>query len=181
MTPASGALSFPVHVAHLPKDGLAVRFEGTDKERTALARGHGLLDVQSFACDLVVTKWRGDGVKIAGKLVAEVTQQCVVTLEPLEGRVETDFEGVFIPENSKLARLATGERGEIMVHAESADLPETFSGTTIDAGALAEEFFELALDPYPRKPGADFQQPQAAGDAAESPFARLSALKGARD
>ena len=37
-----------------------------------------------------------------------------------------------------------------MLDAEGPDSPETFTGDTIDVGALAEEFFGLAIDPYPR-------------------------------
>ena len=43
--------------------------------------------------------------------------------------------------------------GEIILDAEGPDSPETFSGDTIDVGALAEQFFGLAIDPYPRKAG----------------------------
>ena len=50
-------------------------------------------------------------------------------------------------------------------NADGPDSPETFSGDTIDVGALAEEFFELAIDPYPRKPGVSLE---VTGDAAES-------------
>ena len=45
--------------------------------------------------------------------------------------------------------------GEIVLDADGPDGPETFAGDTIDVGALAEEFFALAIDPYPRKPGVD--------------------------
>ncbi|HEY1452267.1 MAG TPA: DUF177 domain-containing protein, partial [Roseiarcus sp.] len=43
----------------------------------------------------------------------------------------------------------------------------------IDLGALTAEHFALGLDPYPRKPGAEFVAPdeQAAPD---SPFAALA-------
>ena len=63
--------------------------------------------------------------------------------------------------------------GEILLDAEGPDSPETFSGDTIDVGALAEEFFGLAIDPYPRKQGVSLE---AAGDAepAESEFASKS-------
>ena len=44
--------------------------------------------------------------------------------------------------------------GEVLLDADGPDRPETFAGDSIDAGALAEEFFALAIDPYPRKPGA---------------------------
>ena len=47
---------------------------------------------------------------------------------------------------------------------------------TIDLGAIATEFLILAIDPYPRKPGAVFQSPSA-GEPAAHPFAALAALK----
>ena len=46
----------------------------------------------------------------------------------------------------------------------------------IDLGALTAEFLALGLDPYPRKPDADFQL-RAIGDPADSPFAALGKLK----
>jgi len=68
-----------------------------------------------------------------------------------------------------------------MLDADGADSPETFVGDRIDVGAVAEEFFELAIDPYPRKPGLpDEAVPQVFGDAGDeddkpvSPFAKLS-------
>lgn len=177
MSEAATPVPYVVQVARLPKKGVTVRLEATDAQRKALAEAHGLLSVEAYGFDLLVAPWRGDGVKVSGTVTAEVTQQCVVTLEPLPARVEADVEGVFVPEGSRLARVPDGAQGEIMVHADAPDMPEAFAGQSIDAGALAEEFFELAIDPYPRKPGAELEQP-ATGDAAEtSPFAALSALK----
>jgi hypothetical protein len=36
------------------------------------------------------------------------------------------------------------------------DVPEIFSGDTIDAGEIVGEFAALAIDPYPRKQGIVF-------------------------
>ena len=44
------------------------------------------------------------------------------------------------------------------------------------SGRLAEEFFELAIDPYPRKEGADYAVPDDP-DRPDSPFAGLAELK----
>ena len=46
----------------------------------------------------------------------------------------------------------------------------------LDFGALATEFLILGIDPYPRKPGAQFAAPKVE-DAGEHPFAVLEALK----
>ena len=46
----------------------------------------------------------------------------------------------------------------------------------IDLGVLAAEFLALGLDPYPRKPGADFAAPAEADISTDSPFAALRQL-----
>ncbi len=47
---------------------------------------------------------------------------------------------------------------------------------TIDLGALAAEFLALGLDPYPRKPGAEFAPISDPQDATERPFDVLKKL-----
>jgi hypothetical protein len=85
-------------------------------------------------------------------VVADITQNCVVTLEPIKTHIDEAVEGLFLSQGSKLARFE--QQGEMVLDADGPDSPELFSGDLIDAGALAEEFFGLAIDPYPRKPGA---------------------------
>lgn len=177
MSDAGSPISKRINVSRLPKDGMRLSIESTAPQRAALAESHGLLSVEHFSADLKAAPWRGDGVKVTGTLRAEVVQQCVVTLEPLAAGVETAVEGVFVPEGSPGAAPGQGERGEIVVHTDAPDLPEVFTGHFVDIGALAEEHFELALDPYPRKPGAQFDEPAPAIDERVSPFSGLSALK----
>jgi hypothetical protein len=54
--------------------------------------------------------------------------------------------------------------------------PDEITDGQIDLGALAAEFLMLGLDPYPRKPGADFSF-EGDGQDRESPFGALRALK----
>jgi hypothetical protein len=138
-------VSFKVNVARLPQKGMPVVIDADAAKRAALAEVHGLTSVERYKADLLVTRWKRNGVK--------VTQACIVTLEPVEATIDEDVEGVFLPEDSKLARQGFNVAGEILLDAEGPDGPETFTGDTIDAGALAEEFFGLAIDPYPRKTG----------------------------
>ncbi|GAA2824725.1 uncharacterized protein DUF177 involved in 23S rRNA accumulation [Aminobacter aminovorans] len=146
-------VSFKVNVARLPQKGMAVTVDADAAHRAALAEVHGLTSVERYKADLLVTKWKRNGVKVRGRVQAEITQACVVTLEPVESVIDEDVEGVFLPEDSKLARQGFNAAGEILLDAEGPDAPETFTGDTIDVGALAEEFFGLAIDPYPRKTG----------------------------
>lgn len=147
-------ISFEVSVARLPKKGMPVIIEATEAQREVLAKVHGLVSVERLRADLVVTSWKRNGIEVRGRVEADIVQSCVVTLDPVEGKVDEEVSAVFLPEDSKLGRESFGLGGEIMIDVEGPDSPETFSGDRIDIGALAEEFFGLGIDPYPRKQGA---------------------------
>ncbi|MCO5065746.1 MAG: DUF177 domain-containing protein [Rhizobiaceae bacterium] len=152
-------ISYVVNVARLPQRGMSVRIEADDEQRRELAETHGLEQVDSLVANLMVTPWKRNGVKVAGVVEASVVQSCIVTLEPVANKVREEIETVFLPQQSKLGREGFGLGGEIVLDPEGPDSPEVFSGDTIDVGALAEEYFGLGIDPYPRKRDAD-----AAGD-----------------
>ena len=122
---------------------------------------HELLSVESYRAELLVAPWKRNGVKVSGRVEADITQACIVTLDPVEAHIDEAVEALFLPEQSKLGRQGFDGGGEILLDAEGPDSPETFSGDTIDVGALAEQFFGLAIDPYPRKQGVSLE---AAGD-----------------
>ena len=173
---STSPISHPVSVARLPQRGMSVKLVATPAECAALAREFDLVEVKSFHADLVVAKWRRDGVKVAGTVTAEIIQSCSITLEPLEARVDNDVDAVFVPENSKLASLKADANGEIVLDPDGPDAPETFEGDHLDVGQVAAEFFGLAIDPYPRKPGAELP-PVLEIDkepAKVSPFAKLA-------
>jgi hypothetical protein len=147
-------VSFTASVTRLPQKGMPVVIDADARQREALAVAHGLVSVERFHAELLVAPWRRNGIKVSGRVEADITQECVVTLDPLHSRIDETVDGLFLPEDSKLGRLGFDGGGEIHVDAEGPDSPETFSGDTIDVGALAEEFFGLGIDPYPRKAGA---------------------------
>ena len=164
-------VSFDVNVARLPAKGMPVVIEADPRQRIDLAKVHGVLSVERFHADLHVSSWKRNGVKVSGTVEADITQECVVTLEPVQNHIRDEVSSVFLPEDSKLGRQGFGTGGEILLDADGPDSPETFSGDTIDVGALAEEFFGLAIDPYPRKPGVELEtaleepaEPSAAPD-----------------
>lgn len=175
---AKSPVSFMAHVARLPQKGLPAVVEADAAQRRALAAEHGLLSVEAWRADLLVTPWKRHGVKVSGRVEADITQECVVTLEPLAAHVDEAVEGLFLPDDSKLGRQGFDGGGEIVLAAEGPDSPETFHGDTIDVGALAEQFFGLAIDPYPRKPGVSLDA-GAGDDRRESEFQRkLKSLLG---
>ena len=146
-------VSFPVNVARLPQKGMPVVVNADMAQRAVLAEVHSLVSVECYKADLVVTRWKRNGVKVSGRVQAQITQACIVTLELVEATIDEDVEGVFLNEDSKLAGHDFNAAGEIFLDAEGPEGPETFTGDTIDVGALAEEFFGLSIDPYPRRTG----------------------------
>ena len=125
---------------------------------------------------------------------AEVVQTCVVSLLPVESRIEAELRRSYAPETEqRRARGKSGARGkggagilgELVISFDDEDPPEPFAGNEIDlAGLLVEEFL-LALDPYPRHPEAKDMAAQAEAGTAEresdagtpdkGPFAGLAA------
>ena len=164
-------VSFKANVARLPQKGMPVVIDADERQREALARIHGLESVERYQAELLVSPWKRNGVQVEGSVRAKITQSCVVTLDPIQSTIDEIVEGLFLPEDSKLGRLGVQTAGEIVLDVEGPDSPETFSGDTIDVGALAEEFFGLAIDPYPRKSEASLSipdgNPQPAGQLQE--------------
>ncbi|MEW9805346.1 DUF177 domain-containing protein [Mesorhizobium sp. ZMM04-5] len=154
-------VSFKAFVTRLPQKGMPVVIDANEGQRIALAAAHDLVSVERFRAELLVAPWKRNGVRVSGRIVADITQSCVVTLEPLKATIDEDVEGLFLPADSKLGRLGFEGGGEIHVDAEGPDSPETFTGDTIDVGALAEEFFALGIDPYPRKTGVQLTSTDA--------------------
>lgn len=155
----TNSISFPLQVNRLPARGQTVLIELDEKNRSELAERHDLVSVKNYHAELLAKPWKREGVRISGTLSAEIEQTCVVTLEPMTSRVETEVSGIFIPEGSRIGRHDI-EGGEIVVEAEGDDIPEAFTGDSVNVGHLVEEFFALEIDPYPRKPGASVPAPK---------------------
>ena len=173
-----GPVSFEVNVARLPQNGLPVTIEPDPAQREALAKVHGLLSVEGYRADLLVTRWKRNGVRVEGRVVADITQACVVTLDPIAAHIDEPVEGLFLPDDSKLGRQGFDGGGEILIDAEGPDSPEIFAGDMIDVGELAEQFFGLAIDPYPRKKGVSLTSGDD-GEPVESEFQqKLKSLLG---
>lgn len=174
------AIRFDVSVKTLPEAGMPVRFEANEKELSALTRQLGIPAVRSLKAEVLVKRWRGEGVRVTGQLVADVVQQCVVTLDPLDETVREEISATFVPDGSKLARVDSPRDDALHIDPEGEDIPDTFNGDRIDLGALFCETTALGLDPYPRSAGAavpeDLVLP-ADEEARVSPFARLATLR----
>ncbi|MEM9221297.1 MAG: DUF177 domain-containing protein [Pseudomonadota bacterium] len=161
-------LSRPVDIRRLHKEQ-NVTVEATETERTAIAKALELLSLESLTAQLSVTPWRQDGVRVSGTVHAKLSQACIVTLEPVENIMDEPFEVCLHPEASA---------GSVVeIDPDAPDPPDILEGDTVDVGAMVLEHFALALDPYPRAPGVEFEPPKDESEDEPSPFAALAALK----
>lgn len=118
-----------------------------------------------------------DGWRAEGRLTANVTQDCVVTLRPVGQKIDEPVRRQYLPED----QMAT--MSEVDLDPDSDDDPEAYSDV-IDPGQLAIEALALALEPYPRVSDAELDQSRFAPPGIEplsdddlKPFAGLAALK----
>lgn len=171
-------LTYPVNVARLPARGMPLRIVADETQRGELAETHGLLSVERLEAELLVSTWKSRGIRVTGRVRADVSQSCIVTLEPVAARIDEQITAVFAPEGSRLLRPDMDEGGEILLDAEGPDGPEPFVGNEIDVGALVEEFFALGIDPYPRKAGATLDEAKTDDDQPSGPLQdQLSQLR----
>lgn len=169
----------PVTVAQIPDTGLHREIEASPRERKAMADNAGLREILSAHASFDVTPKSGGRVHVAGRVTARIGQTCVVTLDPIENDIDEEVDLTFAPqaEARKLADLI--EEGQDSEDAPDVpDPPEEIVGGVIDLGRLATDALYLAIDPYPRKPGAVFEPEITEADPEDHPFAVLKALEG---
>jgi hypothetical protein len=124
---------------------------------------------------------------LSGNLCANVTQACVITLEPVDERIDEAVSVELWPED----QIAAEENDETVVdnhntegHGSDVQLtdlpdpPEPIVNGRFDLGAFAAEELAAAINPYPRKEGAAFSWTDPT-DALEKsgPFAALTKLR----
>ena len=172
MTPdAVGPIARPFPLHRVSPAGVEATVEATEAERAALAADLGLPAIHRLEARFRLAGTR-DRVVVKGRVSASIEQLCGVTLEAFPTELDEDVELTFVTADPRRPRDVEEEVELSMEH----DPPEELSGDTVDLGAIAAEFLALGLDPFPRKPGVDFEAP-GAGDERESPFAKLATLR----
>ncbi len=167
----------PVTVAQIPDTGLHREIEASPRERVAMAEVAGLREVVSAHASFDVTPRSGGRVHVGGHVRARVGQTCVVTLDPIENDLDEEVDLVFAPPEQVRQLADLIEQGQDGEDVEVPDPPEAIVNGVIDLGRLATDALFLAIDPYPRKPGAVFEPDVTAPDPEDHPFAALRALQ----
>lgn len=151
------------------------QIEADAEERTALAKTFGLPAIAKLTGEFTLVHERGGIIEAKLALQARVTQVCVVSLEPFEAKVAENAILRFVPAAS--VRETEDIAGLDLETPETLEGPDEvpYANGIIDLGATLAEQLALALDPYPRKPGAKL--PAGITSESANPFAVLAVRK----
>lgn len=155
----------PVSLNHIPDPGLDMLVEASSEECAALAVRMGLPAVRALRCEFHLSRLSQTIIVARGSLNARVVQTCIISAEDFEADVEEAFTVRFVP-------LGT-ENDDPDPDADD-EIP--YEHGMLNLGEAAAEQLALALDPYPRAPGAALPEIEDEGDS--HPFAALRQLRG---
>jgi len=159
------------------QDDVAKTIAVTDTERAEIADLLDLVTLDQIGFDYRLRRGGGGRVHLSGRLKADATQTCVVTLDPVPAVIDIPVEVDFWP-RPLIENLM--KKAEDPSQSGLLDWPEAITDDTIDLGRVVYETFATSLDPYPKKEGASLESLQGAPEQEvreSSPFAALKQLK----
>ncbi len=158
------------------RDGTSGEIVATEAELQAIARLLDLVALRSLAVAYRLAQAGEGRLHLSGRLTADLTQTCVVSLDPVAAKLDLPVEIDFWPAALLESLEPSTEEPEALL-----DWPEPIVDGTIDPGPVIYELLATSLDPYPKREGASFEwsQPPSQEDAAgqRGPFAALAQLK----
>ena len=143
-------------------------------ERAALAKRFGIVSIEVFNAEITLSRVPNEPrvIDVRGTLQAVVTQNSVVTGEPVTQTVSDTFDTMFASEGYVERWLRDNPHDEY-------EAPEPLDNGWLDMGELVAQYLSLALDEYPREANLPFMgdEDEPAPDKEPSPFAVLARLK----
>jgi uncharacterized metal-binding protein YceD (DUF177 family) len=169
-------LSHSYNLARLGHAGDEVRFAADEAQRAAIAAWSGVLSLQKLDVLVRIKKLDAARFGLDFTLDADVTQACVVTLEPVPAHIAHSFERE-LQFTGPVRHKPASDDSEVVLDLAKEEGPEEISSLHYDLAAPALEEYVLSLEPYPRRPGVEFAPKNEGNEPPESPFAVLKGLK----
>lgn len=169
-------LAWEYAIQSIPERGLTDERKASPEELAEIARALDLLACKSLSAVFTIMPTVGGRYHLTGTLRADVSQACVVTLDPVDSAIEEAFDATFWPERDMPA-----PSGGALDIDEEPD-PEPIAAGQIAVGRVVFEHLAAAIDPFPRMPDAALERDTATGAAGtpgttDSPFAVLANIK----
>ncbi len=167
-----------LRVADLPQNSpTAFDLRPDSATLAALADELGLLALRKLRFSGQINASGRKDWELTGKLGATVLQPCVITMEPVTTRIDTEVRRLYLADLPE-------------IEAEEIEMPEDDNveklTSVIDPAAVMTEALALSLPLYPRKEGANLQEAVFAEpgqkpltDEDVRPFAGLAKLRDA--
>ena len=168
------------NLGRLGKAGASVAFAANADARAAIARWSDILSVQEFSVTVDIAKPGPASYRLEYRVVAALTQACVVTLEPVPARLERRFTRDLHFTGAQRHGRDGAAGGETVLDLTADEGPEDIANLHYDLAGPALEEYSMALDPYPRKDGARFASDDESSETdtgTRNPFAVLGHLK----
>lgn len=157
--------SEPVRLHQVP-GGVKRTLEPDAATRARIVKALDLASLDAFSAEMELAPTPA-GWRLSGRVRASLAQTCGITLEPLPLEIDAPFA-------LTLAEAVEEDSEEIIITLDD-ESPDLIENGQIDLGQYAVEQLALRLDPFPRKPGAEFVQPPEPAEI--SPFAVLKPLR----
>lgn len=155
--------------------GLKVDLVADEAHRAVIEKAFGMITLNNLTAHIETKAAAGAKpvVHVSLALTGEVTQECGVTLEPFTHEISSELEIDCIEKQRVTTEVA--EVGAREFTLDDLDEPDVIENGQIDLGQYVIEALGEAYDPFARKPGAVFEEPEPVKEP--SPFAVLAQLK----
>lgn len=165
-------------LSDLGAGGAEISLEANAGDLSKLASFLDVPEVTRFAATVAVKRQAQDRFVYTAVLEADLTQSCVVTLQPVPSQHRLEVSRVLHVIRRARERSPEDEAaGPLSLAAGDDDAPEELDSFRYDLAAPLLEELSLALDPYPRAVEAEFALPEELREEKQSPFAALAKLK----
>lgn len=138
--------------------------EADAAECAAIADRLDIMSIEKLSVQLELFRDLTGDVNVIGRIVSDVVQACVVTLEPVPQHID-----------ARLFQRFSGRAEE--EEGEDEDPVEPIVEDEIEVGDVIVQNLSLALDPYPRAPEAEFEEVDDEAGKPTGPFAALAVLR----
>jgi hypothetical protein len=160
-------------LSDLGRAGAEIEIALTDKERAHLTQWLNVQAVEGFSAKVALRRHSPSRYSYAGSFEARIVQNCVVTLEPVRSLIQRET----VRELYLSSAVRRSLPKDAVAPAVDDELTEEIETLDYDLAAPLLEELSLAIDPYPRAPGVEFEPPKDEKGEDEGPFAALKSLK----
>lgn len=155
--------------------GLTLDLVADAARRDIIARGFGMISLDALTAHIETRPAKGYKPMVHVRLTIDghVTQECGVSVEPFSHPIHGEFD-IDCIERAKVTDEVAAI-GESELSLDDLDEPDVITAGRIDLGQYIIEALGEAYDPFARKPGVVFEEPEV--ETEPSPFAVLAKLK----